>query len=78
MAMAFDSVLWSVLFSQPYQQSAGWDYKPSKYDFSNLVKSNIAKLTYKMFDDLVCMQIQESKMATDFLSLRVIYYTNDN
>lgn len=78
MAMAFDSVLWSVLFSQPYQQSAGWDYKPSKYDFSNLVKSNIAKLTYKMFDDLVCMQIQESKMATDFLSLRVIYYTDDN
>lgn len=78
MAMAFDSVLWSVLFSQPYQQSAGWDNKPSKYDFSNLVKSNIAKLTYKMFDDLVCMQIQESKMATDFLSLRVIYYTNDN
>lgn len=78
MAMAFDSVLWSVLFSQPYQQSASWDNKPSKYDFSKLVNSNIAEFPYKMFDDLVCMQIKETDMATDFLSLQVIYYTNDN
>lgn len=31
-----------------------------------------------MDDNLICMQIKEINSATDFLSLQVIFYINDN
>lgn len=64
--MTFKSVLQSVLFSQPYQKSASWNNKPSKFDFPNSLNRNIHELIYKMDDNLICMQIKEINSATDF------------
>lgn len=74
----FQTCLTVSLIFQPYQQLASWKNKPSKFDLSSSVNRNIPEVIYKMDDNLIRVQIKEINLASDFLSLQVIFYTNDN
>lgn len=46
--------------------------------FLSYTNRNRHKLTHKMDDNLICMQTKEINLTSDFLSLQVIFNTNDN